>query len=514
MGLFSDKNQVGLYVDSETISVVSGQTVGSTLKVTGFSEMRLPTFLESGAESKQKTLDDIRTAFTRAGVKSKSVHITVPGDGSMTRHFELPPLPRKEERGAVRFESQKYVPFEAKQLYYDYETYLDAERKKNRVVYFACKKQWVDSLSALLTLAGVKISRVELASQSVARAFHRHAAKKSNELSLIIVCNDQNTAELIVQKEGSVLTTRHFSLPRTADGAVLDIPMLVSDARISLDYFSENFKDMKVERLFLVTPFYGDTGAVCEALQKELSIPADSGSLFQPSSPAVSTTAAVAAYGLTLAAVEKRAGRRVSLKPNEAASAEPIITWEEEKKQLQDLATKEILGIAAVLAIVFFVLGGMASTKKQELQKAIDSYPAAQTASLSEPLADLQSKQTTMAQKIGFFTSLLEKRVYFTVKMNEITKLVPSNIRLTRWIYEDNVNAQGVSEIVMKIEGRVISSEAGSELSSINKMAAQMTENKNFMQGVSAVRVARTSKESFEGKSATHFLIECSKAKS
>lgn len=513
MGLLSNKNQVGLYVDSETISVVSGQVAGSSVTVTGFSEIRVPTFLDSGAESKQKTLDDIRTAFTRAGVKSKSVHITVPGDGSMTRHFELPPLPKKEERGAVRFEAQKYVPFEAKMLYYDYETYFDPEKKRNRVVYFACKKQWVDSLSAMLTLAGVKISQVELASQSVARAYHRHAAKKSDELSLVVVCNDQNTAELIVQKEGSVLTTRHIALSRAADSSSLDIPMLVSDVRISLDYFSENFKDMKVQRLFVTTPFFGDAAAVCEALQRELSIPADSGTLFQPPSPATSTTAAVAAYGLTLTAVEKKAGRRASLKPTETNAAEPIITWEEEKKQLQDMVTKEIIGIIAVLAIIYFIIGGMTSAKKKELQKAISSYPVAQSANLSEPLGDLQNKQTAMAQKMGFFTSLTDKRFFFTSKMNEMTKLVPMNIRLTKWTYEDNINPQGLSNILMKIEGQVLSSETGSELSAVNRMAAQMSENKTFMQGVSGIRVARTSKEALDGKTVTHFVIECSKEK-
>ena len=66
MGLFSNKNQVGLYIDSETISVVNGQVTGSALNVIGFCEMRVPTFLEAGPEAKQKTLEDVRTALNRA----------------------------------------------------------------------------------------------------------------------------------------------------------------------------------------------------------------------------------------------------------------------------------------------------------------------------------------------------------------------------------------------------------------------------------------------------------------
>ncbi len=513
MGLFLDKNQVGLYVDSETITVVSGQVKASTVTVTGFAEIRVPTLLDSGPESRQKILNDIRTAFTRAGVKSKSVSISVPGDGSMTRHFELPVLPKKEERGAVRFEAQKYVPFEAKSLYYDYETYFDEERKRSRVVYFACKKQWVDSLSALLTLAGVKISQVELVSQSVARAFQRHAAKKADEISLVVVCNDQNTAELIVQKGGSVLTTRHIALSRTPDGSALDIPMFVSDVRISLDYFSENFKDIKVQRLFLVTPFSGEATMVSEALQKELLIPADCGTLFQPPGPAVSTTAAVAAYGLTIGAIEKKTARRVSLKPTEAASTAPIITWEEEKKQLQDLATKEIIGIAVVLVIAYFFMANVTGSKKNELQKTIESYPVAQSASLNESLADLQSKQAATAKKINFFNTLVEKRVYFTTKMNELAKSMPPNIRFVKWTYSDVLSAEGESNVVMEMAGYVLSSDAGSELSVLNKLVAQLKENKNFMFGFSEIRIGRTSKDDLDGKTVTRFSLDCLKKK-
>ena len=139
MALFSDKNQVGLYMDSETITVLSAQVSGSSVEVIGYSELRVATNLEGEGEDKQRILDQIKTALNRANAHTKNVLVAVPGDGSMMRHFELPPLPKKEERNAVRFEAQKYVPFDVKNLYYDYETYLDTERQKNRVVYFACK---------------------------------------------------------------------------------------------------------------------------------------------------------------------------------------------------------------------------------------------------------------------------------------------------------------------------------------------------------------------------------------
>lgn len=508
MGLFPEKSQVGLYVDSETITVVSGQVAGQAVSTAGFSELRAPTSLEGDAQARQKTLDLIKTALQRAGVKSKNVLIAVPGEGSMTRHFELPPLPKKEERNAVRFEAQKYVPFDAKNLYYDYETYFDAERQKNRVVFFACKKQWVDAISAMLTLADMKISQVELVSQSVARAFHKRAVKRPDEVSLVIIGNDDKTAELIIQKQGSVLTTRHVALTRLADGAELDVPMFVSDVRISLDYFSENFKTMKVERIFVATPFAGQTATLCEALGRELSLPADAGSLFEPPAGAVSTTAATAAYGLTLGAIDKK-GRRISLKPTEQSTAAPVVTWEQEKKQLQDLATKELIGVLAFLALLYFLIGGSASSKNQELQRAIESYPKAKAATLNESLGELQGKENAVNQKSAFFRNLDENRVYFTTKMNELAKTVPPNVRLSQWTYVDELNLKGGSDVLMKIEGYVMSAEMGGELTAVNRLVQQLMENKEFMQGLSEIRIARTSKTLVDEQTVTKFTLDC-----
>lgn len=515
MALFPSKSQVGLYVDTETISVVNGRVAGSAISVAGFAELRVPTTLDGGsAELKQKTLENIKTVLSSAGVKSKDVSVSVPGDGSMTRHFELPVLPKKEERGAVRFEAQKYVPFDMKDVYYDYEVYFDEERKRNRIVFFACKKQWVDSLSTLLTLAGIRITQVELVSQSVARAFRQHAVKTPDEVSLLIIANDAHTAELVIQRNGSVLTTRHVPLARAADNASLDVPVFVSDVRISLDYFSENFRNFKVQRVFVATPFPGETGTLCEALKKDLSLSAEAGSLFDPPGSFTSTTAATAAYGLTLATLEKKKGRRVSLKPTDAVSAGPTLTWEQEKKQLQDLATKGLIGVVVLLGALFFLFSSINGAKSRELAKKIASYPKARDAKISLPLKTLQEKQAAATQKVAFFSALVDGRTYLTPKMNELVKTVPSNIRLTSWSYKDELATNGASEIDMTMEGLVLSTGADTnDLSVVNKFVSQLSENKDFMRGLSEIRIGATKKVSVRSQPATQFTLIFTKKK-
>ena len=111
----------------------------------------------------------------------------------MIRHFELPAMPKKEEKNAVRFEAQKYVPFDIKELYFDHESYPDPARKKLRVVFFACKRQWVDQVGTLLAPLGCRLARVELASQSLARGFRARLARPPEAAEAMVLPSDASS---------------------------------------------------------------------------------------------------------------------------------------------------------------------------------------------------------------------------------------------------------------------------------------------------------------------------------
>lgn len=464
---------------------------------------------------KQKVVENIRVAFDQAKVTAKSLSLAIPGDGSMTRYFELPILPKKDERSAVRFEAQKYVPFDMKDLYYDYETYPDTERKKCGVVFFACKKQWVDSLSSLLQLAGTRVSQVELVSQSLARAYHRQSPKGVDEVCAILAVNGEQTAELVIQKKGSVLATQHLALSRTSLTSQLDIPAVVSDIRISVDYFNENFKKLKLGRFYLATPLPGDAQSLSQVLKNEFFVPVDSGKLFEPPTSFTSTAASAAAYGLTLNAQEKKGSRRIDLKGADATTAAPVaaLSWEEEKKQLHDLAVKEILGLAVFFAVAHFAMSGMTNAKKIELQKAMLRYPKAESATISESMETLQTKELEVQKKIAFCSELLDKRVYFTSKMNVLAKTVPANVQLQRLNLVDDVSDRGRSALSIRLAGHVSTPQAGGELTTVNKLVSALVESKEFMAGFDEIKIVSTQRTVVGTEPVMKFTLECAAKK-
>jgi len=495
--------------------VVNSQLSGQTAKVLGFSELKSQNVLEGPPGMKQKVIDNIRVALNQANVAAKSLSLAIPGDGSMTRYFELPILPKKDERSAVRFEAQKYVPFDMKDLYYDYETYPDAERKKCGVVFFACKKQWVDSLSSLLQLAGVRVSQVELVSQSLARAFYLQSPKGTGEVCAILAANNEQTAELVIQKNGSVLATQHLALSRTSLTSQLDIPVVVSDIRISMDYFNDNFKKLKLGRFYLAAPFPGDAQSLSQVLRSEFSVPVDSGKLFQPPTSFTSTAASAAAYGLTLSAQEKQGSRRIDLKGADATTTAPVaaLSWEEEKKQLHNLAVTEILGLAVFFAVVYFAMSGITNAKKMELQKAMLKYPKAESAVISEPIETLQTKGMEAQKKIAFFSELIDRRVYFTSKMNALAKTVPANVQLQRLSLVDDVSDQGRSTFSIRLVGHVSAPQAGGELTTVNKLVSGLVESEEFMSGFDEIKIVSTQRTTIGTEPVMKFTLDCAAKK-
>jgi hypothetical protein len=170
--------------------------------------------------------------------------------------------------------------------------------------------------------------------------------------------------------------------------------------------------------------------------------------------------------------------------------------------------------MAVALFGLYLLLNNVISSKTGELNKILQSYPASQGASIQDPLVDLQIKTSQAVGKVGFAASLIDKRLYFTTKMDELVKTVPDYVRLTLLHYEDNINDQGVSNLSLRLEGILLpTAESGSELSFVNKFVKLLSANKEFMRGFSEVKITSTKKIPYNNAASMQFTLDCVNAK-
>ena len=513
---FGTQVHTGLYISAETICALGAQLIAGTTKVLGYSEMEGHNdLLDPEAIKNQAFLDKLKMVLRNVKTSPKSVSMAVPSEGSIIRYFELPILPKKEEKSAVRFEAQKYIPFDIKDLYYDYESYPNPKRKKTGVVFFACKKQWVDPATQVLASLGIRLERVELVSQSVTRAFYHlyHSgkvrAKEAEAAEILVMPINEKNADLILFKKSSVLMTRHLPLSRQPGALSWDTPFFISEIRISLDYFYENFKEEKVEKIHLAIASAENTKPLQEALQKEFSLPVENAqfpNILEQNR--ASTPAMAATYGLALGRLLPEKGKRVNLHPSEGGQTQTL-SWNEEKKQLQDLAVKETLAVAGVIFILSLLLSNFVAAKQADLRKTMDAYPKAASAKIEDPLDALKTKESRLLTQTAFLSNFMDKRSYFTIKMNRFVRAVPEYVCLTALRFTGNVGTAGDEDLSLHLEGYVLSPESGGDITSVNKLVRQLASDNEFMRGFSDIKIGATRRDQFRGSPATRFSLDC-----
>ncbi len=503
---------MGLYIDNDSGYVLNAKAAGADVRILGYASFHYAIPQNSSDQDRRLLiLQELKKAFSLANIKSKNISLCVPGDASMTRYFELPVLPKKDEKNAVRFEAQKYVPFDMKDLYHGYECYPDNQRKRVGVVFLAAKKVWVDDICTTLKEAGYKIVAAELMSQAIAKTYYFEVSKDVNSTQVLIAANDDKTAELIISQGSAVLVTRHLTLTTTPDATQWDVPMLVSEIRLSFDYFAENFKSQKISKVCLLMDKSDQTQKLEDLLRNEFLVPVETSTLL-PSlrSEGVSVAQRSAVYGLSIAKAKS-----VNLISSESIQASaPTMSWADEKKYLQDLATKAILGVAAVLFVAFMLLNQLATSKRNELARVAQNYPASNSVSISDPIQQIKAKESELMEKVAFAVNFFDKRPYLTPTLSELPRIIPANVLLTQLKYESSSSEKGFTNSTLRLEGYVLTSDvAGKELSNVNKMVQQLSDSKDFMTGFDSIKINSTKRVTYKNAPVTRFSIDCVKVK-
>ncbi len=147
------KHDAGVAFGSDARYVYAAELTG----VRGSSFLKNLTQVETGPDLQETVLKLVQ----KAGLQGRKGVVALSGHEAIVRCFGLPLIPRKEVPNAARFEAQKYMPFDIKDLYFDYEVHPDPEQRKLRVVFLAARKDLIDRWIGAMTAAGVEVEAVE-----------------------------------------------------------------------------------------------------------------------------------------------------------------------------------------------------------------------------------------------------------------------------------------------------------------------------------------------------------------
>ncbi len=504
---------VGLYFDDTKIYVVELHKEFGETQIVRSTESDVPAAV-SGALPLTPAAAFARTArqtLEKAKISLQNIFIAIPEKEVMTRYFEIPLVPKKEWANVIRFEAQKYVPFDVHELYYDYDVFVDRVHRKIGVAFVAARKKEIDDMVEALRAEGIAVAAIETASIALVRALQLQEGK---EVRALIHRNRDGASTVVLFKHRSVLMSRTTParVARLGDIKGTAEESFLADARLAFNYFSKNFKNEVIKAIF-VSADASESADWVALIGREFGLPTQPASAVsalgrgRTLSPGMNIAA-----GLALREVRNEGGKKVTLLPKEktgpsAGAANTPLAPGEEEALLRKWAQRELIAAGLLLATTYLFFSSRVAAEKKSLAVSRLLPYKSVTANTGMEFAQLSAKFAELETREAFLKQLINNRSDVTSKLDEIAKIIPDELRITALDYSNQEELGGESRVTLRLDGLIQMAAGGSELVLTNHFVNTLKANERFRGGLADVKLTQVKKAI--GSTPGYFSVDC-----
>ena len=185
----------------------------------------------------------------------KRVNVSLSGPSVIVRYIEMPPMKNEELRGAIKFEAEKYIPFNINDSIIDCAALDKTSAGSQRVLLVAAKKNDVDNLLGLFKDLGIEINAIDIDSFAFLNSFQRLKMEAGTENAYALLNTGARFSNMNIVTKGNVYFTRDILWGGR------DITKRISDAMgISLEEaeaLKQRPHEKREEVLNVITPVIG-----------------------------------------------------------------------------------------------------------------------------------------------------------------------------------------------------------------------------------------------------------------
>ncbi|MDD5137055.1 MAG: type IV pilus assembly protein PilM [Candidatus Omnitrophica bacterium] len=121
-------------------------------------------------------------------VSAKDALISISGPSVIVRFISLPRMDDAALKGAIRYEAEKFIPYNISECIIDFQTLRkDDKDNKLNVLLVAAKKDYVDARIGLIENAGFSVKLIDVDSFALANAFLRNAPSSDPNKSYAVL---------------------------------------------------------------------------------------------------------------------------------------------------------------------------------------------------------------------------------------------------------------------------------------------------------------------------------------
>ena len=167
-------------------------------------------------------------------------------------------------------------------------------------------------------------------------------------------------------------------------------------------------------------------------------------------------------------------------------------------------------GCAAGVIVFFHVLLMLAAmSQKNALEKTLSgTFKPGSVPNIRAPIEELRTIDANIKKQVKYITALTADRSYWTVKMAEIARSLPSGLQLNTLTYSEGFDKDGNLGMLVHLEGQAYGGTAVNAVDDVNRFAVALKNSKDFMHGLSEVRIVSVRRAAEQ----TEFAIDCRNA--
>ncbi len=511
MKFISGKPTAGLVIRGEEVELLSmrGRRIESRVRVpiAGTEESHL--------------LQAIQQVMASVNLKDKKLAVAIPMQDVLIRFFTLPLIPKPEWEMAVQFEARKYIPFKTDSLVWDFHVInataashptnaKTSQEPRLEVVFAGVPQETFHRFQRALSSAGIQPTTVEPVSLSLARLAAAAQDKAPNQFMCLLDV-EQERAHLVIARGGIPYLTRDISLSwkeqdpallEHADAADRRIQRLLSELRVSMDFFVREYPSAAVNQIVL----FGEPEAIgsmeqWQAAQFQSTIELGTTLVNQYVDGELSLSYA-SVLGL-LQGGQKKTETLNFLKRNTATQGSPAAPRKGMKLDVEWLAswlkTPQVT-LFATLAVgtlmCWWMLGArQVSLAKHQLNQLISSRSDVGWGLSGRNEKELKSMREKAQQQLEVVKLLVGQQPSLAAKLDALARSLPDGVWLTGLKFDNQLDPSGKSNVHLLVDGACFLGASGQELSAIQELEERVKKNPTLTAGFSATQLEQISAE-------------------
>ncbi|MGB2705426.1 MAG: type IV pilus assembly protein PilM [Candidatus Omnitrophota bacterium] len=212
---------VGLDIGTRLIKALELSFENATPKLTKlhFVEITPPATLENTAKALAELLETFKPNTTE-------VNISLSAPSAIVRFINMPRMKEEDLRNSLRFEAEKYIPFNINEVFIDACILEEDAEEKNqmRVLLAAAKKDVVNSRIEMLKEAGLSVAVIDIDSFACFNAFCNCAGSPDESKSRALLNIGYTQTNVVIARGPEPFFTRDIQI------AAIDMAKSISKA--------------------------------------------------------------------------------------------------------------------------------------------------------------------------------------------------------------------------------------------------------------------------------------------